>query len=376
MLLNLSREIRIPLHTILGFATILKDLSLNEQERIQFLQRIILNGDELLQLFDEVLNFSQVEVGEIVIEKVKFNFSELVFDIILAMNSIAAKKEINLQACFVNAIPEWIQSDPHRVRQIMTTLIGNAIRYTSEKGRVQISMQFQQHYRFGASLIVEVEDTGLGIPENQKEKIFEPFSQLTARTDRSSHGGRLGLALADRLAESLGGKLSLKGSEVGKGSCFSLILPTGDLSGVEFIRARPKVPLARRLIGGILRHKRLENVRVLLAEDSEDNETLVHLYLVREGALISHAHNGLEVLSAVKDQTFDIILMDIQMPLMDGLATTRRLREDGFQKPILALTAHAFKEDVERSLKAGCSTHLIKPIRGEELIEEIRKRVV
>lgn len=375
LLLNLSREIRTPMNTILGFASILRDSSLSEQERMQFLERIITNGDQLLQLIDDILNLSKFEVGETNLENVRFNLSDLVFDVIQALNPIAEKKGVKLLTSFNTPIPGLIVADPHRIRQIMTTLIGNAIKYTESGGRILVSMEFQNNYKFGPSVNIDVEDTGIGISEEQQRKIFQPFAQLDSITDRTAHGSRLGLALAERLAESLGGRLTLKGSEMGQGSCFSLTLPTGNISDVEFIKGKKTTPFAKKFLSGFRRAKRLENVKVLLAEDSEDNETLVRLYLEKEGALISYAHNGLEVLDAVKQSDFDIILMDIQMPLLDGLEATRQLRQKGFHKPIVALTAHALKDDVEKSLKAGCDTHLTKPIRGEALIEEIQKRV-
>ncbi len=375
LLLNLSREIRTPMNTILGFASLMKDSTLSEPERVQFLEKIISNGDQLLQLMDDILNLSKYEVGEKSIEKVRFNFSDMVFDVVQAMTPIADKKGVKLLVSFHTAIPGLIQSDPHRTRQILTTLVGNAIKYTEGGGRILISMEFQKNFKYGPSILVDVEDTGIGISEEQQRKIFQPFAQLDMAGERTVHGSRLGLALSERLAESLGGELSLKGSEMGQGSCFSLLLPTGEIHDVEFIKAKKAAPFAKKFLSGLRRTRRLENVRVLLAEDSEDNETLVRLYLEKEGAQITYAHNGLEVLDLVKGENFDIILMDIQMPLLDGLEATRQLRQRGFQKPIVALTAHALKDDIEKSLKAGCDTHLTKPIRGEALIEEIQKRV-
>lgn len=268
-----------------------------------------------------------------------------------------------------------IISDPHRCRQILTNLIGNAIKYTDSGGRILVSMEYQKNARMGSCIAIDVEDTGIGISEEQQRKIFEPFASLNSSTERNHQGSRLGLALSEKLADSLGGQLVLKGSEMGQGSCFSLLIPTGDISDVEFIKGKKSAPFAKKFLSSFRKTKRLEGVRVLLAEDSEDNETLVRLYLEKEGAVITYAHNGLEALDRLKDSDFDIVLMDIQMPLLDGLEATRQMRQKGFQKPIVALTAHAMKDDVEKSLKAGCDTHLTKPIRGESLIEEIQKRV-
>lgn len=375
LVLNLSREIRSPMNTILGFASLLKDSGLNDQERQQFIERIITNGDQLLQLIDDILNLSKFEVGEKSIDQVRFNFSDMVFDVIQALNPIADKKGVRLLVSFNTAIPGLIISDPHRCRQILTNLIGNAIKYTDSGGRILVSMEYQKNARMGSCIAIDVEDTGIGISEEQQRKIFEPFASLNSSTERNHQGSRLGLALSEKLADSLGGQLVLKGSEMGQGSCFSLLIPTGDISDVEFIKGKKSAPFAKKFLSSFRKTKRLEGVRVLLAEDSEDNETLVRLYLEKEGAVITYAHNGLEALDRLKDSDFDIVLMDIQMPLLDGLEATRQMRQKGFQKPIVALTAHAMKDDVEKSLKAGCDTHLTKPIRGESLIEEIQKRV-
>lgn len=375
LLLNLSREIRVPMNTILGFASLLKDPALIHEERLQFLERIISNGDQMLQMIDDVLNLSKFEVGEGALEKVRFNLSDLVFDVIQALTPIADKKGVKLLVSFNTAIPGLIQTDPHRVRQVIANLIGNAIKYTESGGRILVSFEYHKQSRVGSAVVVEVEDTGIGISEEAQRKIFQPFAQMNSTFERNAQGSRLGLALSERLAESLGGTLVLKGSEMGQGSCFSLTLPTGEIDSVEFIKAKKAAPFARKFLAGFRRTKRLENVKVLLAEDSEDNETLVRLYLEKEGAQITYAHNGLEALDFARKGEFDIVLMDIQMPLLDGLEATRQLRQRGFQRPILALTAHALKDDIEKSLKAGCDTHLSKPIQGESLIEEIQKRV-
>lgn len=376
LLINMSREIRMPMNTILGFASLLKDSSLTEQERIQFADKILANGDQLLQIIDDILNLSKYEVEPISPnDKVRFNLADMVFDIIQTMKPMAEKKDIRLNVFFNSAIPKLIFSEPHRVRQVISNLIGNGIKYTSNGGRIMISLEFIENSKFGPCVEIDVEDTGIGISREQQSKIFQPFAQIEGSFTRNANGKGLGLAVSEKLANSLGGQLSLKVSEIGEGSCFAFQLPTGELQGVEFIKGKKGEPLAKKLFSSLRKTKRLENVSVLLAEDSEDNETLIRLYLEKEGAVITYAHNGLEVLDHVKNGNFDIVLMDIQMPLLDGLEATRQLRQNGFQKPIVALTAHALEDDVEKSLKAGCDTHLTKPIRGEVLIEEIQKRV-
>lgn len=375
LLVNMSREIRTPMNTILGFASLLKDSSLSDEDRAQFADRILTNGDQLLQIIDDILNLSKFELNSSLTDQVRFNICDLIFDVIQAVKPIAEKKGIRVNVFFNSAIPKLITSDPLRVRQILTNLLANGIKYTDNGGRIMVFLEFQEQTSRGPCVQLDIEDTGVGISREQQRKIFQPFAQLESSFNRNGNGRRLGLALSEKLAESLGGQLALKGSEIGQGSCFSLTIPTGDLKDVEFIKGKKGEPLAKKILSSFRRTKRLENVKVLLAEDSQDNETLVRLYLEKEGAIIANAHNGLEVLDFVKNDHFDIILMDIQMPLLDGLEATRQLRQNGFQKPIVALTAHALEGDVEKSLKAGCDTHLTKPIRGEALIEEIQKRV-
>lgn len=375
LLINMSREIRTPMNTILGFASLLKDSSLGEEDRSQFADRILSNGDQLLQIIDDILNLSKFELEPGQSEQVRFNICDMVYDVIQVMKPMAEKKDIKINVFFNSAIPKLVYSDPHRVRQILGNLLGNGIKYTDNGGRIMVFLEFQENTPHGPAVVIDIEDTGIGISREQQAKIFQPFAQLESSFNRSGNSRRLGLALSEKLAISLGGQLSLKGSEIGQGSCFNLVIPTGELKGVEFIKGKKGEPLTKKILSTFRKTKRLENVKVLLAEDSQDNETLIRLYLEKEGALITYAHNGLEVLDYVKGDNFDVILMDIQMPLLDGLEATRQLRQNGFSKPIIALTAHALEGDVEKSLKAGCDTHLTKPIRSEALIEEIQKRV-
>jgi PAS domain S-box-containing protein len=376
LLVNMSREIRTSMNTILGFASLLKDGSLSDNDREQLNEKIVTSGDQLLQMIDDILNLSKFEDSPTAVEKVRFNISDMVFDVVQAMKPVAEKKDVKVQVFFNTAVPQQITSDPHRIRQIITHLIGNSVKYTEGGGRILIFLSHEAHKSLGSSVRIDVEDTGVGIPLEQQGKLFQPFAQLNSPLNRGASGSRLGLALSERMATSLGGNLSLRGSEIGQGTCFSLLIPTGDISDVSMIKGKKVEPFALKFLSQFRKSKRLEDIKVLLAEDSEDNETLVRLYLKKEGAQVTCAHNGLEALDLIRSEDFDIVLMDIQMPLMDGLEATRQLRQKGFQKPILALTAHALKGDVEKSLKAGCDTHLTKPIQGEALIQEIQKRVL
>ena len=378
---DLSSELRAPLNTILGFASLMKDSNLSEIERNQFVDRIVANGDHLLQILEDALNFSKIEKGEARVEAVSFDLVAMVYDIAQSLKPIATKKNVDIHITFKNAVPEKIVTDPLKMRQILTNLLGNAIRFAEGDGFVLLSMSIDGKTFDGKTNLeqrfkIEIDDSGAGFRsdpsflEGQKlaelESSFNPASADTIRP---------GLALSQRFAEVLGGKLEMHKSELGEGICFCLTLPPGDIKGVAFTNKKKAPTLADKILNQMRKSNRLENVRILLAEDSEDNETLIRMFLSKEGAKITYVRNGLEAIEAVKAQEFDVILMDIQMPLLDGLEATRQIRQNGFKSPIIALTGQALRDDAEKSLKAGCDSHLTKPVRKESLIEEIQKRI-
>lgn len=368
-LANMSHEIRTPMNAILGFTDLLIGENLSEEQQ-EFLQRIRNNGNQLLRLINDVLDLSKVEADQIPVEKIKFSFQELISDLFKSM-SILSERGIQTSLIFTNPIPETIESDPVRLRQILMNLISNAMKFT-EKGSVNLKVEFQKHC-FGANqpgLVIDVIDTGIGIPPRVQEHIFEPFVQADDSITRRFGGTGLGLSLSKGLTEALSGNLELVSSAPGKGSCFRLAVPTGDVSKAEFVtESEPKKDI--KIHESRPEKPRLKNVRILIVEDSYDSELLMKIFLEREGALLDFAHNGLEAIEKVLDGEFDIILMDIQMPVLDGLEATRQLRAQGYTKPIVALTAHALREEVKRSIQAGCDAHLTKPIEHGKLVRAI-----
>jgi len=374
-LANMSHEIRTPMNSILGFADLLRDPDLPLETRQNYLEKIIGNGDLLLHIIDDILNLSKFESGQIPLEKTRFPILDLVSEALDGLKPLADAKKLALKLEFAGPVPKEIHSDPLRLRQVLLNLVGNAVKFT-EMGSVSIRLKLLE----GAAgahdkhcLEIEVADTGIGIAQEQKNRLFKPFSQADTSVTRRFGGTGLGLVLSKRLAQAMGGNLTLRSSEPGQGSRFVLTIPTGDISQSPRVRVPPPPPeLKRSTQAGKKKPGRLNDLHILLAEDSPDNEMLVRLYLEHEGAEIQSAQNGLEALELVASEgPFDVILMDIQMPVMDGLEASKRLRAQGYRGPIIALTAHALREEIERSLQAGCDTHLTKPIQRERLVEEI-----
>jgi CheY-like chemotaxis protein len=246
-------------------------------------------------------------------------------------------------------------------------LISNALKFT-EKG--QIIVRYKQSEFTPGAVCIEIEDTGIGIAGDRTNALFHAFEQADSSITRRFGGTGLGLALSKRLAEALSGSLRLKWTEPGRGSCFELQIPVNGVQASS-LPAKDRSSQRSSSLGGA-QTASLEGLRVLVAEDSTDNVMLLRIYLGKEGVRLKIAHNGAEAVQMAEAEDFDLILMDIQMPVMDGLEATRRLRSHGFNKPIIALTAHALKEETERSLAAGCDAHLSKPVSRHDLTMVLR----
>jgi PAS domain S-box-containing protein len=361
-LANMSHEIRTPMNAILGFSELLTEARFSEDERNQLVARIRANGDQLLHLIDDILDLSKVEAGRVKIERLKFSISTLVREAFDSCALNAQKKGVEARLEFVSSLPEVINSDPIRLRQILDNVLSNAIKFTRD-GRIELRVRYM-HRPENPMLEIEVTDTGIGIPKDVQNSLFQPFSQADNSITRRFGGTGLGLVLSRRLAAALGGDLRLKWSRQGEGSCFNLRIPTGDISDVRFIESPNKKPM---------KGTDVSHLQVLVVEDSPDNERLIGIYLKQAGVRYDVAHDGFEAIAKATSKEFDIILMDIQMPGLDGLQATRHLRAQGYQKPILALSAHALPEEAQRSIQAGCDAHLAKPIRANDLIAALAK---
>ncbi len=360
-LANMSHEIRTPMNAILGFSDLLAGENLSLQQK-DFLGRIKTNGNQLLQIIDDILDLSKFEAGKIPLQKSDFSLSETVQEVVSSLSSLAYGKGIEIKIEFSTEVPEFVCSDQLRLRQVLTNLVSNAIKFT-EKGHVRIFMDFNS-----VSLSFEVHDTGIGISEEHQKILFQPFMQADGSIVRKFGGTGLGLILSRRIADALGGDLFLKESKVGFGSVFRFQIPAEPLNGLNRLSKDRSSP-SEKFENGF----DFSQIRVLLAEDSSENEILVRHYLVGTNIQLDSARNGIEALKLASLNPYDLVLMDLQMPELDGLGATRRLRERGFTAPIVALTAHAFLEDRQKAYAAGCTDYLTKPVQCSVLLHTIQK---
>jgi len=357
-LANMSHEIRTPLAAIIGFSDLLKDSHLSEEERLQYLDIIRRTGENLTRIINDILDLSKVEAGHLAIEKAQFSLSTLLDDIHVLMVARVQNKPLHIEFNRRGIVPEMIYTDPLRLRQILMNILGNAVKFT-DRGYVRMTYEV-----IGDTLFFTIKDTGIGIPAEKRSLLFQAFSQIDSSVSRKHEGTGLGLVLSQKLARMMGGDVTLEESQVGKGCTFTVRI---DLQKTETKASRPAVSLTDAVHIG----KQLEHTSILLVDDVEDNRLLIQRMLSKRGAKLTLATNGEEGLSKALAENYDIILMDIQMPVMDGYTATKRLRQAGYKKPIIALTAHAMKDDRDRCLEAGCTDYLTKPVQVDILVQTI-----
>ncbi|RYZ75574.1 MAG: response regulator, partial [Proteobacteria bacterium] len=362
-LANMSHEIRTPLGAIMGFVSLIKDETLNPQTLLQYVNVIERNSAQLMRIIDDILDLSKVEAGMMLIEHINFSLVELLSDFSSLMGFRAREKGIIFELRAKTELPSIISSDPTRIRQILTNIVGNAIKFT-ERGSVVLNVCFAD-----GKLEFEVIDTGRGISADQSERLFQPFTQADPSTTRKYGGTGLGLVLTRRLSEAMGGTFELVTSELERGSTFRSVIEVQLTEATQFVRA---LGFASEVIRNAGIRGELGGLKVLLVEDSPDNQALFSIYLSRAGASIDIAPDGLVGVEMATKGTYDVILMDVQMPVMDGITAVRTLRSKGFAKPVMALTAHAMKEEKIRCLEAGYTGFLSKPIQRGELIDALK----
>lgn len=367
-LANISHEIRTPLGAMIGFA----ELSLEEQNlsagNQEYIQKILKNGQQLLRIVNDVLDISKVESDRLQIERVKFSLPRLLDDVLSLLQTQAENKGISLALSKDQNIPQMVVSDPLRLRQILINMIGNAIKFT-ETGAVHVTARFQTSGGENAqsgNLSFLIEDTGVGITHEQARRLFEPFVQADESMTRKFGGTGLGLYISRKLARLLGGTVELQTSEPGQGSVFHVSVVV-QLAGVarsegEYLETSRAIPQALK-------------GRVLVVEDSIDNQTLIQAFLQNQKLEIDLASNGKEGLQKTKIAPYDLILMDIQMPVMDGFEAIQALRSEGYTGQVVALTAHGMKGDRERCLEQGFDDYLCKPISRHSLLECVGKHL-
>ncbi len=377
-LANMSHEIRTPMNAILGYVDLLCENEVDLESRKRYGYIIRRSGEHLLTILNDILDISRVEANRMVVSAREFAPVEVGREVITLLSTQAQEQGLALELELMSAVPDRILSDPVRVRQILLNLVGNAIKFTA-KGRVRLEIELEGDEGLAhRGLVFRVKDTGVGIPEASLEQLFDAFNQLDGSSTRSAGGAGLGLTISRRLAQMLGGDIDVE-SEVGVGSTFTFRLYIGELEGAQLVDYESRS--ADHEADERKQAEQRPNTfigNVLLVEDVKLNQTLVSAMLKRGGAVVEVASNGLEgcerVAEAERDgRPYDVILMDMQMPVLDGYQATRRLRETGCTIPIIALTAHAMAGDREKCLEAGCTEYTTKPLDRARLLELCRR---
>jgi PAS domain S-box-containing protein len=363
-LANMSHEIRTPLNSIIGFTEILLREELPAQHKEQ-LTTVYNSGRHLLQLINDILDLSKIEAGKMTIEMSKCSLADLIARIESMMHSFAAEKGLTFAIHDKGRLPASILTDSARVSQCLINLVNNAIKFTKE-GHVYVNISMEDHN--GQWFIrFEVEDTGIGISSEYQHKIFESFSQEDSSTSRKYGGTGLGLAITKKLAELLGGTITIT-SEKGKGTVFAFVIPAN-------IDMANQPPLDRNSVSHEASISKQANFAgsILVAEDIKSNQMLMKVLLEKMGLKTTFADNGAEAVDKANEQNFDLIFMDIHMPQMDGYQATRALRNNSVKTPIVALTANAMDGDEKKCIDAGCDDYLSKPVIYTTLVAKLNK---
>ena len=367
---NMSHEIRTPLNGILGFSKLLMDGADqgNAAERRDWAQTIFKCSEHLLLLINDILDFTKIESGNMVLESLPCSIREINDEVFALFRMSAAQKGIRLENRFEGPLPPSITTDPTRLRQVLTNLVGNAIKFT-EHGGVQVNTRLVERGE-KRMLRIDVRDTGCGIPPEKLSDIFNPFVQSDTSVTRKFGGTGLGLTISRHIAEAMGGQLTVT-SDLGRGSTFTLEIDPGPLDSAAMVAAQDVTAAAVPAPQVAGANTPQISGRVLLVEDGDTNRKLIGIVLRRAGADVVLAENGRRGVELASKQEFDVILMDMQMPVMDGYAAAATLRRLGVQTPIIALTAHALKGDEQRCLSVGCTGYLSKPVEPELLVNTV-----
>lgn len=356
-LANMSHEIRTPMNGIIGMTDLALDAT-TPQERQEYLDIVKRSAQSLLAVINDILDFSKIEAGKIHIEHVAYNLHQTVNDCLQVLRGRADEKDLRLDCSFCDQAPQMVIGDPTRLRQILINLIGNAIKFTKQ-GCITLHIELQTLADQPPRLKFRVQDTGIGIPQEKLESIFEAFAQADISTTRHYGGTGLGLTITQRLVNLMGGRLLVQ-SQVGVGSAFEFDLPFEKAAQPE---ASPTTPVPT--------HPALPSLSILVVEDHPINQLLASRMLEKWGHRVTLADNGQEALDRLSthSESFDLVLMDMQMPIMGGLEATAKIRQmPPFRDlPIVAMTANAMLGDREMCLEAGMNDYLSKPILAKDL---------
>jgi CheY-like chemotaxis protein len=373
-LANMSHEIRTPLNGILGFTDLLIRDNKNAESN-RYLELIRSSGDTLLKLLSDILDLNKIEQGKLSIENIRFNFIETIQRTLVPYQYRANEKGLQFLMSFDTRIPEIITGDPTRIKQLVINLISNSLKFT-ESGGISISFEAETDPRGTEDYFYitgKVTDTGIGVPEDKQQLIFESFTQADGSFTRKYGGSGLGLSIVKQLIILMQGEIKLISPVIHKpfnsneaGSSFEFRFKVK----AEKDQLKSGPPVSN---GHDPRLKFNEAYRILLVEDNKINQLLAATVLENLGLVVDTADDGAQGVEKMKEEDYDLVLMDVQMPVMNGYESTTAMRNLGFSLPIIGLTANVYKEDIDRCFEAGMNSHLGKPFTEQDLFNELKR---
>lgn len=359
-LANMSHEIRTPIHVILGMANLLQEKLDLDKEQTRYIQAILKSGENLSIIINDILDFSKIEAGKLELEHIHFDLKESINSVASLFKIKAEEKDLLLETVIDKKLHQYYHSDPHRLNQILLNLVNNALKFT-EFGKIKISVSLGKEDEKREHVLFSVEDTGIGISQENLSKIFKDFSQVDKSDTRKYGGTGLGLSISKKLVELLGGEIGVQSSE-GKGTCFYFLLPLEKVDQLSILKEeKEETPY-------------FDNIHILLVEDNPYNQLLVETIFKDMGIKTTIANHGKEAITFLEKESYDLILMDIQMPIMNGIEATAYIRKElKSEVPIIALTANAIKGDQDKYIKQGMNAYLSKPFTFPEIYQLLKE---
>lgn len=372
-LARISHEIRTPLNAIIGFSEILSHEKIDEEEKKIYLATVNKNGQFLSRLINDLLDFSKIEAGKIKFELKSLNLIETFNEIIGTARVNLFNKPVTISLDpMPSDVPKYIKTDPLRFRQIILNLLGNSVKFTND-GTVILSVNFKPSKEKNAEglLVIKIKDTGIGMTESQAQLLFKPYYQAELNISRKFGGTGLGLSIAKQLARLMGGDIILERTQPGVGSEFSISIVTVEVTNFDSdLKISAGTDAATKKFQDA---NLLDGKNILIVDDSKDNLFLVSRILTKAGGHTDTAQDGIEGIQRCLQQKYDVVLMDLEMPKMDGVEALHKLRALGIDTHVVALTGHAYEDDRQKCLEAGFDDHISKPIDKTTLIASVLK---